>query len=111
MKNAVIIILGLCLITVSLSIAYYFVIFLPQQQRITTATLKKIEQSTKNAEENTQYAQPTTDTSNIQGQLDNINNSLQKQQEDMDAKNNCEAEGGKYLGSGSCCISNCSNVQ
>ena len=54
--------------------------------------------------------QPATDTNNVQDQLDSINNTLQQQQDDTDSRNRCEANGGKYLGNGSCCLTNCANV-
>ncbi|HUD44913.1 MAG TPA: DUF805 domain-containing protein [Patescibacteria group bacterium] len=113
-KILFLIIICLCLITIALSIAYYFVLFLPQQQRDNAATLKKIEQSTQNTEENTQNiqdTQSTPDNSDMQDQLDNINNTLQQQQQETDSRNRCEDNGGKYLGNGACCISNCANVQ
>jgi len=102
MKKIFLVIFSLCLISVTASIVYYFLIFLPQQQRVNTTTLKKIEQSTIKTEKNTQNAQPTTDTSNIQGQLDNLNNSIDNQNRDRQMQIDCEANNGVYQGNGTC---------
>ncbi len=104
MKTILIIIACISLITISLSASYYFVIFLPKQERVNTATLKRIEQSTVNTEGNTQ---PIIDTTDIQNKLDDINNSLQEQQRDTELRNNCESNGGVYRGNGVCCLTNC----
>ncbi len=105
MKKLIIILSCLSLVIISLSIAYYFVLFLPQQQRINTEALKKIEQSTTNTEENTQYnqnTQPNTDTTDIQSKLNDINNSLQDQRRDQEMQHDCEANNGEYQGNGVC---------
>ena len=105
MKKIIVGVVCLCLILVSLSISYYFVVLLPRQQRANSESLKKIEQSTVNTErtvQDQQDSQPVDNSSEIQDQLDTINNNLQQQQDDNDSRNNCESNGGEYQGNGMC---------
>jgi flagellar basal body-associated protein FliL len=104
MKKILIIITCVFLVIVSLSIAYYFVIFLPKQAQINSATLNRIEQSTTNTKENTQSTINTTD---IQNRLDDINSALQDQQRETEQQTNCESNGGVYRGNGVCCLTGC----
>ncbi len=108
MRTAFIIILSVCCIVVSVSIAYYFILFLPQQQRVNTATLKKIEQQAIKTKENTENI-PSTSTTSIENRLDDINNSIEQQNADMEYEQKrrgwCEQGGGIYYGNGSCITS------
>lgn len=109
MNKIFIIFACICISLISLSIAYYFVLFLPQQQFINTATLKKIEQQTKEANENIENI-PSANSSGIEERLDNMSDVLEQQNEDMEYEQRrrgwCEQGGGTYYGNGSCITTN-----
>lgn len=101
MKKILLIISGLCLITVSLSISYYFVIFLPQKEQINEAKIKKIEQQTSDIKQSVENmpAPVFQDNTDIQQKLDDMR---QEQQDERQNENNCESNGGRYQGNGTC---------
>lgn len=109
LKNIFLIISCIALIIISLSVAYYFVIFLPQQQKANINLqnqIKKLQQevsSTREAVEETQY-RPNVDTTDIQDKLDQIQSAMEEQQWEEDKRTNCESNGGIYEGNGICCL-------
>ncbi len=112
MKKIFLLVLCIALIIISLSIAYYFVIFLPQYR----TDLKKIQQDISETKDSIKETQNSVedihsfpDTDNIESDVSDIKNALQEQQWEDDKRNSCESNGGKYLGNGSCCLTNCSN--
>lgn len=102
MKKIFFILACLSLLVISLSVAYCSVIFLPQKERANEIRIRKIEQHISNIRRNIENAQATPDTSNIQDQLDDINNSIQEQKRDRQMQADCESNGGRYQGSGLC---------
>ena len=54
-------------------------------------------------------SQKDQDLNEIKGQIEDLQNTINNQQQDIEQRDSCEAYGGKYLGNGSCCIRNCSN--
>jgi hypothetical protein len=107
MNKLFLIIACLCFIIISISIAYYFVLFLPNQERLNSIELKKIQEQTKNIKENSGNSSKSRE---IQDQLDNIQDAIKQQNEDAayeaERKGWCEQGGGIYYGNGSCITSN-----
>lgn len=107
--NIFIAVTSLSLILVSLSIAYYFIIVLPQKQKADITfqnQIKKLQQEvfdTKESIEDTQY-RPNIDTTDIQDKLDQIQSAMEEQQWEEDKRTNCESNGGLYEGNGICCL-------
>lgn len=112
--NILIVVTALFLILTSISITYYFIIFLPQSKRLETnlqTQIKKLQKDvsdTKDSIENPQY-NSNTDTGDIEDKLDQIQSNMAEQQWEDEKRTSCESNGGKYLGNGSCCLTNCSN--
>ena len=112
-KQILLILLGIAAVITALSVAYYFVIFLPQQQKETETLqnqIKKLQQevsSTRESVEDVQY-RPNTDTTDIQDRLDQIQSAMEEQQWENEKRTNCESNGGIYEGNGVCCLT-CSN--
>ena len=102
MKKILFALLGISALIASLSIAYYFVMFLPQRELENETRIKKIEEQTNKIQNNTQYSQPASDTSDIQDELDAIQSSMQDQERDNQMRQDCERMGHYYEGSGVC---------
>lgn len=103
---------GLAALIIACSIAYYFVIFLPKLK-----TTEYINQNQKGdtlgtTEKNKpiRIIEPTQDMSEFEDKLNEMQETLNQQQEKFEDQQNCENNGGKYLGSGMCCLTNCENV-
>jgi len=101
---------SLSLITIAFVISYYFLVFLPQKEQAREATIKKIEQKISNTENDTDNAQPALDTSGIENSVDDLRDSIEQQNADMEYEQRrrslCEQGGGVYYGNGSCVTSN-----
>lgn len=104
MKKILLTIASLSLLITSLSIAYYFVIFLPHAentQKIYTTEIKKLQRENSainNRIENIQNnaSSPATNTEDIQNTVQNV---LDKE---LQNQANCERLGGRYQGGGTC---------
>lgn len=104
MKKVLFALLGISALIASLSVAYYFVIFLPQKELENETQIRKIEEQTNKIQRSTQYSQPTSDTSDVQDQLDEIQSSIQEQERDNQMRQDCERTGHYYEGNGVCRI-------
>lgn len=98
MKKIIFVLIGISAIIVSLSIAYYFVIFLPKKENTYIEELKKIRREIQNSQNN----QSATDISGIESSLEDLQNSIQEQKRDSQMQNDCESGGGYYAGNGTC---------
>jgi len=105
MKKIFLIIVSICLILITISISYYFVIFLPQKERQNEIIIKKIEQQTKNIRnsiDNLPAPEPQN-TLDMTQQFEDMRNSIiQNQQDERQNEVNCESNGGRYQGNGTC---------
>lgn len=104
MKKVLFLLLAISALITSLSIAYYFVIVLPKQEQENETRIRKIEEQTNKIQRNTQYSEPTSDSSDIQDQLDEIQSSMQEQERDNQMRADCERSGNLYQGGGVCKI-------
>ncbi len=88
-----------------MSISYYFVIFLPQNERQKEILIKNIEQETKNLNnsiDNLPDTEPQK-TIDMTQQFEDMRNSIiQSQQDERRNEANCESNGGRYQGNGTC---------
>ena len=98
MKKILFVLIGISVLIVSISIAYYFVIFLPKKESTYTEELKNIRREIQSGQNN----QSAPDTSAIENSLEDLQNSIQEQKRDSQMKNDCESGGGSYAGSGTC---------
>lgn len=94
------------LLIVSLSVAYYFVVFLPQNEQVKKnyeAEVKKLRQENADIQSNLEYIQNDMQTSTPEVNQEEIKNSIKDTiSEEMQNQANCERLGGRYQGSGTC---------
>ena len=95
MKKLLFVLIGISALIASLSIAYYFGIFLPQKEKNYGEELKKIRSEIKNT-------QTRNNSSEIESKLEDIESSMRQQERDRQMQADCESGGGRYAGSGTC---------
>lgn len=98
MKKILLATLGMSALIISLSVAYYFVVFLPQKETAYERELKNVRKEIQNV----QNVKTETDTSGIESRLEDIEYSMQEQERDQRMQNDCESTGGIYEGNGIC---------
>lgn len=98
MKKLLVVLLAISALIVSVSIAYYFVVFLPKKEANYEIELKRIRRDIQNSQNN-QFV-PSTD--NIESKLEDIESSMRQQERDRQMQADCESGGGSYAGSGTC---------
>ncbi|GEM_PF-3046735 len=113
MKKLLLITACISLVIVSLSVAYYLVIFLPQKQKADESLkteIKKLQQEVSNTKDSIDNMGSNTNTDDIKYQLEDVQNSIDQQKEDQEYENQrrawCEEGGGTYYGNGSCITRN-----
>ncbi len=98
MKKILFAILGFSAFIISLSVAYYFVIWLPKKELNYKTEIQELRKDLLNNQNN----QTIINTSDINNKLDDLESSMQQQGRDRQMQVDCESGGGSYAGSGTC---------
>lgn len=104
MKKIFFIITSLSFFIASLSVAYYFIVFLPHRenmQKTYNAEIRKIQEENSDIRGRLESIQDSVDSSNTNAEdlQNSIQNTLNKE---MENQANCERFGGRYQGDGLC---------
>lgn len=102
MKKFLIIILGSSVLISSLSVAYYFIIYLPRKEENYQTEFKRMHREIINTQNSIENINNSLNTNNTDNRLENIEYSIQKQERDRQMQTDCESGGGNYQGSGVC---------
>ncbi len=99
------ILLFLSLITASLSVAYYFAIFLPSQRTVESSYKEDLEEVRNDVKRNAnrlEEVKKVNNESTYDEELYEIKSALDEQERDSGMRSDCEATGGHYSGQGVC---------